>query len=591
MLQGFRWQLLALLAAAALFALVLALRSSSPAEPEPPAVTAAAAESTPIPEPEVEQQPLPEVPVTAPQVESPVPLLSDVPTYREALVGQVQRLNPLLAGLNPVDRDITSLIFEGLVRINEYGEPVPALAREWVTSSDGLEFVFVLRDDVLWQDGTPFTADDVDYTMSLLRSPDFPGPAEVGAFWRTVETEKLGPHLVRFRLTQPLGSFPFNLTIGILPYHALQGTTAARLASHPFNLTPIGTGPYQLEAFASTGGGQIDAVHLRVSPLYRQRPGVTSSYALERISFYLYDTFDEALTALQNGLVDGLAAPDWDQRPQLFSVPGIDVYNSLKPVLGVLIFNWDEGEDNRFFQDQRVRLALQASVNRDSIVERGLPNRAVPADSPLLPGSWAYTPDLPRPGVDLAAALDYLRSAVIRIDGEAPPEDGLLYSFTILTADHPALVSIAQEIATQWSQVPLRLSVTVEAVDSSTLLARLENGEFDTVIVELPLGADPDVYAYWHQGQYPDGLNYGSMADDRISEVLERARRDPSGTNRVLLYRQFQQLFISRGAALPLYYPLFSYAVRTSVSGVQVGFIGSPQDRFRTIGDWSLLQG
>ncbi len=68
---------------------------------------------------------------------------------------------------------------------------------------------------MLWQDGVPFTAADVIYTMSLLRSPDFPGDPELGAFWRTVETEQLGDNLIRFRLAQPLGNFLDRLQIGI----------------------------------------------------------------------------------------------------------------------------------------------------------------------------------------------------------------------------------------------------------------------------------------------------------------------------------------------------------------------------------------
>jgi len=79
----------------------------------------------------------------------------------EALVGRIVKLNPLLATYNPVDRDITSLIFEGLTTTNEYGEIIPDLAESWVVSSDGLQYVVILRDDVLWQDGIPFTARDV----------------------------------------------------------------------------------------------------------------------------------------------------------------------------------------------------------------------------------------------------------------------------------------------------------------------------------------------------------------------------------------------------------------------------------------------
>src|SRR5690606_32746272 len=148
-----------------------------------------------------------------------------VPTYREALVGNVQRLNPLFAPLNPVDRDISSLIFEGLTETNAYGEPQALLAVDWTISSDGLEYTVRLREEVLWQDAVPFNADGLGYTMSALRSSESPGVPELGEFWRTVETEKLGEDLVRFRLTQRPGRFLDMLRIGILPAHAPEGTS------------------------------------------------------------------------------------------------------------------------------------------------------------------------------------------------------------------------------------------------------------------------------------------------------------------------------------------------------------------------------
>src|SRR5690606_2977326 len=207
----------------------------------------------------------------------------------------------------------------------------------------GLEYVVTLRDDVLWQDGLPFTAADVDFTMSLLRAPDFPGPPDVGAFWRTVETEILGDYLVRFRLTQPLGSFLEKLRIGLLPAHALLGTPAAQLARHPFNLSPIGTGPYQLEALRTETGGSIRQVDLRAAPVFRRRPEGQTGYALDRLSFRLYPTFDDALNALSSGELDGLAARNHRERGPLLAAANptqFDTHTTLEPTLGILIFNW-----------------------------------------------------------------------------------------------------------------------------------------------------------------------------------------------------------------------------------------------------------
>lgn len=601
MFRGFRWQLIALLSALFLFSASLAYRiTQTPQELVVTPTQVAQATATNVP-PTATSSP-PTATIEPAEVIQPEQTTS-IPAYSEALIGSVQRLNPLLANLNPVDQDITSLIFEGLIKLNQYGEAVPNLASEWVLSNDGLEYVMILREDILWQDGTPFTADDVVFTMSLLGASDFPGSEELNAFWQTVEVEKLGSHLLRFRLAQPLGSFLNNLTIGILPEHVLSGISAAELASHPFNLAPIGTGPYQLEALRSNDIA-IHQVDLRVAPVYQQRSEETEGFSLERVTFKLYATFDDARTALQNGDVDGLAARNWHERIPLLEQPDLNVYTQIAPKLGVLIFNWDEDEDIRFFQERRVRIALQTGLEREGIIQRNMSNLAVQADSPLLPTSWAYSPNLPWAAYNRDLAASTILESNIRLgappseseaEGDEPtpepsatPEGEPLYQFSILIPDgEPAIMGMANEIASQWSRYSI--TVTVEAVDREVFQSRIENGEFQTAIVELPIGADPDVYAYWHQDQYPDGLNYGGASDDILSELLERARRDASGLNRVELYAQFQRDFISRAVAIPLYYPLFTYAVRNNIDGVQLGFIGASSDRFRNIQDWSIV--
>ena len=592
MLEGFRWQLIALVMAALVFVAALVGRVTTPSlVPESPTESVATPEATleitptPTPNPGILIQP-----------ETPQ---GGVVTFREGVVGSVLRLNPLLADLNPVERDITALIFEGLTATNQYGEPQPDLAKAWVIASDGLEYVVTLRDDVLWQDGVPFTAADVAFTMSLLRSPDFPGSQSVGAFWRTVETEALDDHLVRFRLTQPLGSFLDKLRVGILPEHALAGIPADQLATHPFNLSPIGTGPYQLEALRSTDSGDIQQVDLRAAPVYRQRPEGQTGYGVDRVSFNLFPTAEDARTALSRDDIDGLAATDHHERAPLLvaaSPKNFETHTALEPALGVLIFNWQRDEVG-YFRQQRVRLALETSIDRRLTIQRNLFNIAVQADSPLWPGSWAYTADLQWPSNDLNTARFLLETANLRTRGEddesnetepTPGEAPYLLSFRILAPESPALIGMLEEMAVQWSQ--LNVEVEIEPQDSDVYQMRLESGDFDAALVELSLGdsADPDAYPFWDQGQYPDGLNYGGVDDRRISELLEKARRDASGINRAIYYEQFQREFVERAIALPLYYPLYTYVTSNAVEGIQLGFIGASADRFRTIQDWSI---
>lgn len=616
MLRGFRWQFLALLTALSVFAVALVFRLTSNPQPVQPVVTAtqpatalAVIPATETPVMAGDQLAPGAAPTTVTTVTQRS--LDGVPTLREGLVGTVRRINPLLSALNPAEADIASLIFEGLARTNEFGEPVPDLAESWVVSSDGLEYVVTLRNDVLWHDGVPFGAADVIYTMSLLRSPDFPGDPDLGQFWRTVETEAIADRIIRFRLTQPLGTFLDKLRVGILPEHALSGTLASGLASHPFNLTPIGTGPYQLEAIRIDAAGDIEAVDLRVAPNYRQRPTAQdAALGVERMQFIFFPTFDTARTALETGQIDALAGANSSERAALFlsaNQADLTMYNQVANALGVIIFNW-QSDAVPYFREQRIRYALETGLDRNSIVTRIMANQAVPADSPLMAGSWAYANNLPWPPYNPAAAIGLIEQGMERLerlgidsveevsaevtpDPEAtiPPPSTAYFEFSILTPDNPVSVALANEVAAQWAQ--LNLTVSVTPADMETYLARLDSGAFDVALVEFSLGAssDPDVYGLWHQGQYPDGRNFGGVDDRRISELLERARREPYGINRSIDYRAFQREFVQRAIALPMYYPVFTYVAAPDISGVQLGFIGAPSDRFRNIADWSLL--
>ena len=290
MFRGFRWQLIALILALLLFlggALFRLSRQTSQFQTSSPTLTPLVAPTTTVST--ISETPPNPTADAAPQTITHSSNTS-APAYREGLVGAVRRLNPLFAHLNPVDRDISSLIFEGLFGANEYGEIVPRLAERLVISSDGIEYVVKLREDIRWQNGLPFSADDVIYTMSLLSDPAYAKISPVGEFWGTVATRRLGDHLLRFRLAQPLSSFTHLLTIGILPEHALRGASVTALAEHSFNLSPIGTGPYQLAGLRLDLQNSISSVELARSPVLLERREAQGRYHLPRLSFHLFQT-------------------------------------------------------------------------------------------------------------------------------------------------------------------------------------------------------------------------------------------------------------------------------------------------------------
>lgn len=582
MFRGFRWQLLGLFLAAAVFTFALVYRVSQISQFHPPA-TAAPAPTIEVVRPNATSTPAASL-VDGPTAEDQIPA-SDRAMYREGLVGTVQRLNPVFAQLNPVDRDISSLIFRGLFATDDYGSPVLDLAESLTISGDNLEYVLALRQDISWQDGIAFNADDVIYTMSLLSDPGYAAYSPSAAFWRTVETQKLGDHLVRFRLAQPLASFPRYLTIGILPEHALRGTTVSALATHPFNLSPIGTGAYQLGELRAAASGEIGAVLLRLSPVYEGRGNARNRHQLQELLFKLYGNADDAMQAYRRGEVDVLA--NIGSRADLLGLPRARLYTSVDSTMRILIFNWEE----QAFSDRRMRRALTLGLNQPALVETRLAGQALYADSPLIPGMPVYQAQQFWSAHDPALAVSLL-DAVFKadLDGEeiddAAGEGAKTVDFILLVEASGSLPGLAFDIAAQWRSIGL--AVEVESVMPDQLMKRLRDRDFTAAIVAQRIGAEPDVYRFWHPAQASKGQNYGSAAEPEIAELLDSARRASNGIARHQLYQQFQALFTEKAIAIPLYYPLYTMIVRDSIEGVRLGFIGEAADRFRGISAWRL---
>ena len=219
----------------------------------------------------------------------------DVPdfggTYIEGTLGPPPTLVSILAN-DDTARTISGLIFNGLTRYAADGTVVPDLATGWEIDSQSRSFVFQLRDDVRWQDGTPLTVDDVLFTYGLLASPQRRDPV-----WSNVKAEREGERSVRISLLNdvylPLLEYA---TIGILPRHLLDGVSVDQILLTPFNLEPVGTGPYRVVEFTE------EFALLRANEDYfGGRPHI------RYLKFKFYPNAKAAITALERGEVEGVS--------------------------------------------------------------------------------------------------------------------------------------------------------------------------------------------------------------------------------------------------------------------------------------------
>ncbi len=181
--------------------------------------------------------------------------------YSEGLVGSFMRLNPILDYYNDADRDVDRLLFSGMFRIDDRGLPQADLATSWGISRDGMIYNFSLNPDAMWHDAQPVTSDDVIFTIQMMSSDDSPLPADIREFWKQIEIIRLDEKTLQFKLPEPFAPFLDSLTFGVLPSHLLGDLALADIVNDPFNLQPIGSGPYRFDHLLTTEG-QITGVVL-----------------------------------------------------------------------------------------------------------------------------------------------------------------------------------------------------------------------------------------------------------------------------------------------------------------------------------------
>lgn len=519
------------------------------------------------------------------QVFSPLPASGGV--YTEGLIGGLSRLNPLLDLNNPADRDIDRLLFSGLLRFDDKGLPMPDLAESWGVSQDGTIYNLSLRANAVWHDGQPVTSQDVLFTIDLLKDDASFFPADVREMWKQVQIKALNDKLIQFVLPEPFAPFLDYLTFGVLPKHLLEGVSAAEMAASPFNLAPIGSGPYQFKRLI-VENGQAAGVELSANATY-----YGGAPYIETVIFRYYPSAQAALAAYRAGDVLGVSEITLDVLNQALAEPNLAVYSGRLPEMSLILFNLNDPQ-TPFLADAALRRALLLGLNRQRMVNQFLFGQAIVADGPIFPGTWAYYENIEHLDYDPQAALSLLKANGYAIPASGgslrADKDGKLLQFTLLHPDDALHTALAQSIQQNWSK--LGVEITLQALPYEQLVNdRLKSRNYQAALVEISLARtpDPDPYPFWHQSEAANGQNYSQWDNRAASEFLEQARITSNLEDRARLYRNFQVIFAQENPALPLYYPVYTYAVDQQVLGVQVPPLFDTSDRFLTFPFWHLL--
>lgn len=514
---------------------------------------------------------------------TPSPITGGV--YTEALIGDFMRLNPILDVYNAPDRSVDQLIFSGLVKFDYKGIPQTDLAKSWGVSKDGTVYNFSLRTDVFWHDGEVFDSRDVLFTIGVLQGQHGLIPEDLRKFWSEVEVVVLSDSQLQFLLPEPFAPFLDYLTFGILPEHILGGLGLEEIIDHPFNLAPIGTGPFRFQRLLVENDEIVGVVLDAFEDHYLDRP------FLDEFIFRYYPTSKDALAAYQLGEVEGIGEVDETILDEVLGDSDLAIYSAREPLLTLVYLNLNNPEVN-FLQNPVFRRALLSAINKNLIIERVYNGQAIPAYGPIMPGTWAYYEDIEKVNYDMVSAKSLFESTGVSFDEELDlylTEEELEVEVTLLHPDDTRHAEIAAIIKTNWED--LGIKVILDAKPYEEVLTDLRSRTYQTALVDINLtrSPDPDPYPFWGQAQLKSGQNYAEWDNRSASEFLEQARMTVDLSERERLYRNFQVLFVRELPSLPLLCPVYSYAITDDINGVNIGPIFEPSDRFNNVHNWYIL--
>jgi oligopeptide transport system substrate-binding protein len=467
----------------------------------------------------------------------------------------------------------------GLMTEDALARPIPGMAIQWTTASDGLTWRFKLR-EAQWSDGVAVTAEDVvfswrrlvdpataaryAYYLYLIKNaepinsgklpPGALGVSAIGERELEVRLERPAPYLLQMLMhacTHPL------------PSHVLaaKGKDWTRPGNH------VGNGPFVLKEWVPNGH-----VLLEKNPRFYD----VANVALERVLVYPTDDYSAALQRMRAGELDmhdriPVQRIDWIKTnlPQLlhpvsiFSVEYVYVNHRRAP-----------------FQDVRVREAINLALNREAIAQRIRRVGDAPAYSLVPPNiaNFSHGNSFAFKKMPYPARLERAR-ALMRAAGFS--ETNRLNTTFLIRSTAPGIGrAVAAAIQQMTAQVYINLSIV--PLDFAVFLAQTHSHNFD--MAEAAWGADfDDAATFLELLQTGSGNNDGEYSNPAFDALLASAQQDTDLISRGGKLAQAEDMLLKDHAIMPLFFWVDPNLVWPYVKGWQANGMDKHRSRWLSI--------
>jgi peptide/nickel transport system substrate-binding protein len=477
---------------------------------------------------------------------------------------------------------VSQLIFAGLFTYNKHNKLVGDLAKSYSVDSTGKVYTIHLRKGLTWQDGQPLTSADVVFTYKVIQNPDANSP--LWGSWSGIGVTANDRYTVTFTLPNPLSSFIYGATNGIIPEHLLKDVPMVGMRSIAFNTqAPIGAGPFLWRDIDVTGDNPSNAEEsIGLAPFKDYWRGEPKLKSFTVHSFASQDAMIKAYNRNQLTAMSGLTT-----LPASVKTKDAVQHSFLLTAETMVFFKTSAG----VLKDPAVRQALVAGSNPNQVLERlGYSTR--PVTEPLLMGQLGYDRQYEQKTGDRKAAATLLNNA-----GWVPDSKTGLRSkgadrleFTLTINDTPEYRKVAKGLQAQWRE--LGINMHIETLDDASFHTVIGKHTYDAVLYGISIGADPDVYVYWDSSQNDarstNHLNLSEYSSPVANEGLEAGRTRTEPALRTIKYSSFLKQWQQDAPALGLYQPRYLYVSHVPVYDLEATALNSPTDRFNNVSNWMI---
>ena len=498
--------------------------------------------------------------------------------YVEGVIGNISTLNPLLAASEP-EQAVSRLLFSSLYNYDVTGALHTDLA-ESMTVKDDKVYTIKLRNAV-WHDGKKLTAEDVVYTINLIKNPQVRSPLRVN--WLDISARAIDDSTVEFMLPAVYAGFSHALTFPVIPKHILQTVSPSSMREADFSSNPVGSGPFAVKRVqTSESTSSTDVVRMEPNTKYY---GAVST--LSRLELRAYGNESLLVKAVNSGEVSAASGLSLSAADNIKSKQYSTKHWLLNKGVYLLMNN-----RSQTLQDARVRRALRYATDTSSI-RATVGDNVARLDTPILQSQIAQKlPAAPDYNLDKAKAL--LKEAGWTYNqGQWKGKDGRPLAVAVTTSSgRDEYKKIVDALKQQWSR--LGVDVQLREIDTSSTTTSfvqsvLQPRDYDALLYELELGADPDVFAYWHSSQASaSGYNFANYSNRTVDNDLVGGRSRTNSALRAAKYIQFVNQWLNDAPAIGLYQSVGSYVLNNGASIVEPrGSLNTMNDRYADVTTWS----